>query len=119
MEGRREIGQRHVVNAVVSGFKMGMVGCLLAFTYSPPTRVATGRHARHKPRGFGEWCEAWATGVLPASSSRATCPGGGTRTWHHLACARLRITGFEIRDSIIRMYGSRVPPSRSTCPRRS
>src|SRR5690606_13212922 len=62
-------------------------------------------------RGFGDWCEAWATECL-----RVLKPGGhllafgGTRTWHRLACA-VEDAGFEVRDSIAWLYGSGFPKS--------
>jgi len=62
-------------------------------------------------RGFGAWCELWATECL-----RVLKPGGhmlafgGTRTFHRLACA-VEDAGFEIRDSIAWLYGSGFPKS--------
>jgi site-specific DNA-methyltransferase (adenine-specific) len=55
----------------------------------------------------------WATGAL-----RILKPGGhllafgGTRTYHRLACA-VEDAGFEIRDSLIWLYGSGFPKSRN------
>jgi DNA modification methylase len=57
------------------------------------------------------WCLVWATEAL-----RVLKPGGhllafgGTRTYHRLACA-VEDAGFEIRDSLIWLYGSGFPKS--------
>jgi DNA modification methylase len=57
------------------------------------------------------WCLIWATEAL-----RVLKPGGhllafgGTRTFHRLACA-VEDAGFEIRDSLIWLYGSGFPKS--------
>jgi DNA modification methylase len=62
-------------------------------------------------RAFQRWCEAWAVEAL-----RVLKPGGhllafgGTRTYHRLACA-VEDAGFEIRDSLIWLYGSGFPKS--------
>ncbi len=62
-------------------------------------------------RAYQSWCEAWATEAL-----RVLKPGGhllafgGTRTYHRLACA-VEDAGFEIRDSVIWLYGSGFPKS--------
>jgi site-specific DNA-methyltransferase (adenine-specific) len=61
--------------------------------------------------GFQTWCEAWAT-----EAYRILKPGahllafGGTRTYHRLACA-VEDAGFEIRDSLLWLYGSGFPKS--------
>jgi hypothetical protein len=58
-----------------------------------------------------EWHQAWAIEAL-----RVLKPGGhllafgGTRTYHRLACA-VEDAGFEIRDSLIWLYGSGFPKS--------
>lgn len=58
-----------------------------------------------------EWHHAWAVEAL-----RILKPGGhllafgGTRTYHRLACA-IEDAGFEIRDSIMWLYGSGFPKS--------
>lgn len=62
-------------------------------------------------KAMQEWHLAWVTEVL-----RVLRPGGillafgGSRTSHRLACA-IEDAGFEIRDSIIWMYGSGFPKS--------
>jgi hypothetical protein len=67
---------------------------------APPTLLA-----------FQEWSRIWATEAL-----RVLKPGGhllafgGTRTYHRLACA-VEDAGFEIRDSLIWLYGSGFPKS--------
>jgi site-specific DNA-methyltransferase (adenine-specific) len=60
---------------------------------------------------FQHWCESWAREVL-----RVLKPGGhllafgGTRTHHRLA-AGIEDAGFEIRDTILWLYGSGFPKS--------
>ena len=60
---------------------------------------------------FQHWCESWTREAL-----RVLKPGGhllafgGTRTYHRLACA-VEDAGFEIRDSIMWLYGSGFPKS--------
>jgi DNA modification methylase len=60
---------------------------------------------------FQQWCTAWATEAL-----RVLKPGGhllafgGTRTYHRLAVA-IEDAGFEIRDSMMWLYGSGFPKS--------
>lgn len=60
---------------------------------------------------FQLWCESWAQECL-----RILKPGGhllafgGTRTYHRLACA-VEDAGFEIRDSLLWLYGSGFPKS--------
>jgi DNA modification methylase len=62
-------------------------------------------------RAYQDWSQAWATEAL-----RVLKPGGyllafgGTRTYHRLACA-IEDAGFEIRDSLIWLYGSGFPKS--------
>ena len=73
------------------------------------TREATGRVASAKAQQ--EWHGAWAREVI-----RVLKPGGhllafgGTRTYHRLACA-IEDAGFEIRDSLLWLYGSGFPKS--------
>ncbi len=60
---------------------------------------------------FQHWCESWAREAL-----RILKPGGhllafgGTRTYHRMA-AGIEDAGFEIRDSIMWLYGSGFPKS--------
>lgn len=67
---------------------------------APPTMLA-----------FQEWSRTWALEVY-----RVLKPGGhlltfgGTRTYHRVACA-IEEAGFELRDSIMWMYGSGFPKS--------
>lgn len=63
------------------------------------------------PASFQRWVTAWAEECL-----RVLKPGGhllafgGTRTWHRLAVA-IEDAGFEIRDSVMWLYGSGFPKS--------
>ncbi len=67
---------------------------------APPTSLA-----------FQEWCRVWAL-----EAKRVLKPGGhllafgGARMHHRLACG-LENAGFEIRDSIMWLYGSGFPKS--------
>ena len=62
-------------------------------------------------RWYQEWTENWAKEVL-----RVAKPGaillcfGGTRTWHRLACG-IEDAGWQIRDTIMWLYGSGFPKS--------
>lgn len=80
------------------------------------SRIRTGAsHYRGSPaevgRAFQSWSEAWAVEVY-----RVLKPGGhllafgGTRTHHRLMCA-VEDAGFEIRDTLMWMYGSGFPKS--------
>lgn len=62
-------------------------------------------------RAFQNWCTQWA-----AECYRILKPGGhllafgGTRTYHRLACA-VEDVGFDVRDSLVWLYGSGFPKS--------
>ena len=62
-------------------------------------------------RAYQLWCEQWATECV-----RVLKPGGyllafgGTRTYHRLTCG-IEDAGFEIRDSVLWLYGSGFPKS--------
>lgn len=63
------------------------------------------------PRQFQEWCRMWAQECY-----RVLKPGGhlvafsASRTYHRLASG-IEDAGFEIRDSMLWMYGSAMPKS--------
>jgi DNA modification methylase len=67
----------------------------------------------HAGQPYQAWCEQWATEAL-----RVLRPGGwllafgGTRTWHRLACG-LEDAGFELRDTLMWLYGSGFPKSKA------
>lgn len=62
---------------------------------------------------FQQWCTAWGEEAL-----RVLKPGGhilafgGARTYHRLTCA-LEDAGFEIRDTLMWIYGSGFPKNHS------
>jgi DNA modification methylase len=62
---------------------------------------------------YQAWTEEWASAAWDALP-----PGGwllafgGTRTWHRLACG-LEDAGFELRDTLIWLYGSGFPKSKA------
>lgn len=62
-----------------------------------------------EPKEYQEWCEEWATEAL-----RVLKPGGhmlafsGSRTFHRLFVG-VEDAGFEVRDTIMWMYGSGFP----------
>ncbi len=72
------------------------------------------------PYGLGFMGKSWDHGVPSAETWREVLrvlkPGamlmafGGTRTWHRLACA-IEDAGFELRDTMMWLYGSGFPKS--------
>ncbi len=75
--------------------------------------AARAGHDRLTPNeSFEAWCTMWGRGCL-----RVMRPGahllafGSPRTWHRLT-AGLEDAGFEIRDTLIWMYGTGMPKSR-------
>lgn len=62
-------------------------------------------------RAFQEWCEAWAVEAFRVAKPGAYLLAfGGTRTFHRLACA-IEDAGWELRDTIMWVYGSGFPKS--------
>lgn len=78
-------------------------------------------HGRSKVRyGYGtsmapmqEWHCEWAVEALRVlKPSHYLLAFGGTRTWHRLACA-IEDAGFEIRDTLMWLYGSGFPKGKA------
>jgi len=73
-----------------------------------------GRSSRTSPQfnagiAAQDWHQAWAAEALRVlKPSHYLLAFGGTRTWHRLACA-LEDAGFEIRDTLMWLYGSGFP----------
>lgn len=60
-----------------------------------------------------DWHHAWAVAALRVlKPSHYLLAFGGTRTWHRLACA-LEDAGFEIRDTLMWLYGSGFPKGKA------
>jgi DNA modification methylase len=73
--------------------------------------ASLGRQRLTANEAYAVWCRSWAEKCL-----RVLKPGahllafGGTRTHHRLACG-LEDAGFEIRDTLMWLYGTGVPKS--------
>jgi len=88
------------------------------FTYRPKGGV--GPFDKPRPR-FGKdphemqaWHTAWATEAYRVlKPSHYLLAFGGTRTWHRLACA-IEDAGFEIRDTLMWLYGSGFPKGKAS-----
>jgi DNA modification methylase len=66
-----------------------------------------------RARQMQDWHHAWAVAALRVlKPSHYLLAFGGTRTWHHLACA-LEDAGFEIRDTLMWLYGSGFPKGKA------
>ena len=79
------------------------------------TEAPFGHHAvqvdADRNAGYGEWCRTWAVAALRVAKPGAMLMAfGGTRTWHRLACA-IEDAGWEIRDTVMWVYGSGFPKS--------
>jgi len=60
---------------------------------------------------YQEWTRRWAKEVLRVAKPGAMLLAfGGTRTWHRLACG-IEDAGWEIRDTLMWVYGSGFPKS--------
>ena len=60
-----------------------------------------------------DWHTAWAEQAIRVlKPSHYLLAFGGTRTWHRLACA-LEDAGFEIRDTLMWLYGSGFPKGKA------
>ena len=78
-------------------------------------------HGRSKVRyGYGTsmapmqaWHQDWAEQALTVlKPSHYLLAFGGTRTWHRLACA-IEDAGFDIRDTLMWLYGSGFPKGKA------
>ncbi len=69
------------------------------------------RRQARDARNFQEWNMAWAVEALRVAKPGAHLLAfGGTRTFHRLACA-IEDAGWEIRDTVMWVYGSGFPKS--------
>ena len=84
-----------------------------AVVCDPPYSLTFMGNSWDKHTNFQEWCKQWATEAL-----RVLKPGGyllamgSPRTYHRLTCG-IEDAGFEIRDSLLYLYGSGFPKSHS------
>jgi site-specific DNA-methyltransferase (adenine-specific) len=75
-----------------------------------------GRLSRHSPEyfagpAFGAWCQQVGAELLRVAKPGAHLAAfGGTRTWHRLVVG-LEDAGWEIRDTLMWLYGSGFPKS--------
>lgn len=90
------------------------LGCNVAFTENE--RGGLGGYKHHIRYGedtgaMQEWHYRWAVGALRVAKPGAHLLAfGGTRTFHRLACA-IEDAGWEIRDTVMWVYGSGFPKS--------
>ena len=112
------------VDAVVTDPPYGLVGASRGSS-SQPGDLATpyGRSGPSKKRGgfMGkEWdasipgAEYWSEALRIAKPGAYILAFGGTRTFHRLAVA-IEDAGWEIRDTLMWVYGSGFPKSRNVC----
>lgn len=72
-----------------------------------------GGRGKASARAMQEWHEAWAVEALRVlKPSHYLLAFGGTRTWHRLACA-IEGAGFEIRDTLMWLYGGGFPKGKA------
>ena len=78
-------------------------------------RQAAARQGQSKltpNEAFQAWCRSWACGCLAALKPGGHLAAfGSPRTFHRLACA-LEEGGFELRDTLLWLYGTGMPKSR-------
>ena len=112
------------VDAIVTDPPYGLVGASRGSS-SQPGDLATpyGRSGPSKKRGgfMGkEWdasipgAEYWSEALRIAKPGAYILAFGGTRTFHRLAVA-IEDAGWEIRDTLMWVYGSGFPKSRNVC----
>jgi DNA modification methylase len=104
----------HSVDAVVCDppYGIGILGCRWdgaaireAATREPGTPLSAGE-------AYQAWCRHWAATCLPVMKPGAHLAAfGSPRTAHRLACA-LEEAGFELRDTLMWLYGTGLPKSR-------
>jgi len=91
---------------VMAGMEAGSVDAVVT---DPPYGLAfMGKHWDHGIPGVDFWTEALDV-MKPSAYLLAF---GGTRTWHRLACA-IEDAGFEIRDTLMWLYGSGFPKGKA------
>lgn len=110
------------VDAVVTDPPYNLVSASRGGSARQPGTGPFGRHREGNVGGFmgKHWDgtgvafqpETWAEAIRVLKPSHYLLAFGGTRTWHRLACA-LEDAGFEIRDTLMWMYGSGFPKGRS------
>jgi len=84
-------------------------GSVDAVVTDPPYGLAfMGKHWDHGLPGV----DFWQAALLLLPPSGYLLAFGGTRTWHRLACA-IEDAGFEIRDTLMWLYGSGFPKGKS------
>jgi site-specific DNA-methyltransferase (adenine-specific) len=79
--------------------------------HNPVNSSDSARTKRIENQRFQAWCEDWAAEALRVAKPGAHLLAfGGTRTFHRLACA-IEDAGWEIRDTVMWVYGSGFPKS--------
>lgn len=91
---------------VMAGMEAGSVDAVVT---DPPYGLAfMGKHWDHGLPGVHFWEQA----LRVLKPSHYLLAFGGTRTWHRLACA-IEDAGFEIRDTLMWLYGSGFPKGKA------
>jgi site-specific DNA-methyltransferase (adenine-specific) len=110
------------IDAVVTDPPYSLVSISKRYTTLSDRDFRVARADPYRRTSAGFMGQKWDTGEVAfdpmfwAEVRRVLKPGahmlamGGTRTWHRLACA-IEDAGFEIRDTIMWIYGSGFPKS--------